>query len=201
MSKSLGLLRFSPWSLRCEVLRTLGLLGALEPYKFGIIQEHLILAEGRRVDSDGPIMGRAASQSYGGALALALEHTPALIGTGALWSNTESDQMTKRDRADSGNSSLTGTGRKNSLDTESSRTDTPSGSGKSFELVLEEDNADLPVYLFMYEQNVMRAQCVPDIEEKTRLTPTSEDYYPVSLIRISGLYCLCSTSNSICNYY
>jgi hypothetical protein len=179
MSKALGLLRFSPWSLRSETLRTLGLLGALEPYKFGIIQEHLLVNEGRRVDGDGPITRRATSQSYGVALALALEHTPAMMGTGAFWSNSESDQAVKRDRADSGNSSLTGTGRKNSLDTDTSRTDTPSGIGKSSELVLEEDSADLPVYLFMYEQNVMRAQCVPDIEEKTRLTPSHEDYYPV----------------------
>ncbi|CAM9685280.1 unnamed protein product, partial [Hapterophycus canaliculatus] len=26
-----------PWSLRCEVLRTLGILGALDPYQYGQI--------------------------------------------------------------------------------------------------------------------------------------------------------------------
>jgi hypothetical protein len=41
LPKSLSLLKNSPWTLRREVLRTLGLLGALEPYKFGLIQEYL----------------------------------------------------------------------------------------------------------------------------------------------------------------
>jgi FKBP12-rapamycin complex-associated protein len=31
----------TPWSLRREALRTIGLLGALEPYKFTIVLEHL----------------------------------------------------------------------------------------------------------------------------------------------------------------
>ena len=31
----------SPWSLRMETLRTLGLLGALEPLKYSLIQNHL----------------------------------------------------------------------------------------------------------------------------------------------------------------
>jgi hypothetical protein len=79
---------------------------------------------------------------------MGLEHTTAAI--------LSSDEQMKRDRADSNNSSLTGTqpGRNSSglTDTDTSRTDTPSGNSKDKSIVLEEDSADAPAYLFMYEQ-------------------------------------------------
>ena len=43
LPKSLELLKaFIPWPLRREVLRMLGLLGALEPRKYGLIQDYLV---------------------------------------------------------------------------------------------------------------------------------------------------------------
>jgi len=41
----------TPWTLRREVLRTLGLLGALEPHKYGLIREHLKRVQERRAET------------------------------------------------------------------------------------------------------------------------------------------------------
>ena len=46
------------------------------------------------------------------------------------------------------------------------------------EIALDEDDHEAPAHLFMYEQNVMRAQPVPDVEPAPRHMPSSEDYYP-----------------------
>ena len=185
-----------PWSLRMEVLRTVGLLGALEPHKYSVIVAHLQNYT-KKATAD-----RKGSDSENGIDFKGLMEMSAVSFISATATN--STMRGFRDRADSGNTAnsaavlhATGGGLgENSLN----RSRRGLTNGASFgdadkygkmsqgqkwkgelihsEVLLDDDSAETPAHFFMYEQSVMRSLSEPAIKEEVRRTPNSEDYYP-----------------------
>lgn len=170
----------TPWSLRMEVLRTLGLLGALEPQKFTLIENHL--------QQVGKTRAEKATSDELTARQLLLEGGPGGSGKGPGGYTDEK----RRDRSDS---FISGNQQPNSRDGGSDtgdaqqRTRAAAGAGGGggvgigteliqSEVLLEDDHADAPAHLFTYSQCVMRSLSVPTVKEESRRTPMMDDYYP-----------------------
>jgi len=144
-----------------ETLRTLGLLGALEPLKYSLIQSHLHNHEKkkeRKVDEEKIQL-------------IALETT---IHTG-LTGNERRGTIT--DRTESNLSSNTSNEKKEGSD-DRERTGNNFEELIQSEVLLDDDSGRAPAYLFMYEQSVMRSVSEPAVADVQRKTPNSEDYYP-----------------------
>ncbi|KAJ1444136.1 hypothetical protein B484DRAFT_388965, partial [Ochromonadaceae sp. CCMP2298] len=148
-----------PPSLHLEVLRTLGLLGALQPNKYAMIvsflqrrdrdrkteqvQEH----RSRNSDDTGGAGGAGGGTGTAGGAALAAASHGAVTAAQTLMSGAAGLQEQDLVRTD----------------------------------VLAADNADEVAYLGMYEQSVPRSLSsdAPGLEpEGRRATPNDEDYYP-----------------------
>lgn len=151
------------WSLRMETLRTLGLLGALEPLKYSLIQSHLLNHEKKKVDEEKPQITIPVQES---------------IQTTGL--NERKGTIT--DRTESNLSSNNSAEKKEGVD-ERERTNFKELIRS--EVLLDDDSDRAPAYLFMYEQSVMRSVSEPAVADIQRKTPNSEDYYPrVSLVSL-----------------
>jgi phosphatidylinositol kinase/protein kinase (PI-3 family) len=180
----------TPWSLRREALRTLGLLGALEPYKFTIIEKHIeVQMKKERSSSDAHTVmiietmkqnkSKGLDQDggdFGQAHSLGLSTTP-------------------RSRRYSGLNSLSFTPHtRRRTKTQEDLTRTRAGSDASglmvnakgllikSEVLLDEDNGVLPAHRFMLEQCAERACSAPSDPQKERITPQNDDFYPQSAI-------------------
>jgi len=147
-----------------ETLRTLGLLGALEPLKYSLIQNHLHNHEKkkeRKVDEEKIQL-------------IALETT---IHNG-ITGNERKGTITER--TESNLSSNTSNEKREGSEKEYDR----ERNGNNFEeliqseVLLDDDSGRAPAYLFMYEQSVMRSVSEPAVADVQRKTPNSEDYYP-----------------------
>jgi len=150
------------WSLRMETLRTLGLLGALEPLKYSLIQSHLQNHEKKKVDEEKPQVTVPVQEN---------------IQTGL---NERRGTIT--DRTESNLSSNNSAEKKEGVD---DRERTNFKELISSEVLLDDDSDRAPAYLFMYEQSVMRSVSEPAVADIQRKTPNSEDYYPrVSLVSL-----------------
>jgi Domain of unknown function (DUF3385) len=154
----------TPWSLRMQVLRTVGLLGALEPYKYSLIVSHLQNYE--KQDSE-----RKGSGSDGGIDFKGEISGPAVsfLGTGSTSGTYE-----YRDRADSNTSSVA-TANINRDNYGDKEREVVGGAGLSAkaprreelirsEVLLDDDSAEAPAHLFMYEQSVMRSLSEPVVK-------------------------------------
>lgn len=125
----------STWSLRSEILRTIGLIGALDPAKYEKIINYLQSVDKKTDDITG------------------------LSITNEL--NEESKTIEILNLAPN----------------------------NSFDLLKEDDAADVPSYLYMYEQSACKSLEEPEVEAPIqRLLPSSDDYYPqvaiLSLLKI-----------------
>ena len=182
----------TPWSLRMQVLRTVGLLGALEPYKYSLIVSHLQNYE--KQDSE-----RKGSGSDGGIDFKGEISGPAVsfLGTGSTSGTYE-----YRDRADSNTSSVatTNINRDNYGDKER---EVVGGAGLSAkaprreelirsEVLLDDDSAEAPAHLFMYEQSVMRSLSEPVVKVR---------HCCCLLILFKWLYLCCSLCYFSLNMY
>ena len=155
-----------------ETLRTLGLLGALEPLKYSLIQTHLQNHEKnkeRKIDEEKIQL-------------IALEMTTT-IQTGVA---TER-RGTVTDRTESNLSSNTSNDKRDGSEKEHDRERTSNNFEELIrsEVLLDDDSDRAPAYMFMYEQSVMRSVSEPAVADVQRKTPSNEDYYPhVSLITL-----------------
>ena len=155
----------TPWTLRMQILRTVGLLGALEPYKYSLIVSHLQHYE--KFDTDRKGSGSDSSLDFKGDIA-----GPAVsyLGTGST-----SGMYDYRDRSDSNTSSVAGVTRENYADKDREVLGDVGLSGKGqrreelirSEVLLDDDSAEAPAHLFMYEQSVMRSLSEPIVKVKT----------------------------------
>jgi hypothetical protein len=185
LPKALDLLSKSrtamPWTLREEMLRTIGLLGALEPQRFSLIVSYLQELEKAKSEKGFPESETRSNL---------LNDT---ISRGVV--NPMRTTFYDRDRADSQLSLHTVlTKPESDKGTESGPSHTRSGSVMSWnggdtndgggddlirtDRLLLEEGEDLPAHLFMYSQCVMRSLSEPTIKEIPRKTPHSEDYFP-----------------------
>ena len=150
----LGSSSTSPHSLRIEALRTLGLLGALEPRKYEVILSHL-------QDSDKTesidIVGKQEADIAGNTGALSMRRSRG--GSGSFDAS-----FNGKLRSDSNSSADKAAGRLEEL--------------MQAQIVLEDDNAESPAHLIMYEQSAMRSLSEPPVAEVVRKLPSDEDYYP-----------------------
>ena len=155
----------TPWTLRMQILRTVGLLGALEPYKYSLIVSHLQHYE--KFDTDRKGSGSDSSLDFKGDIA-----GPAVsyLGTGST-----SGMYDYRDRSDSNTSSVAGVTRENYADKDREVLGDVGLSGKGqrreelirSEVLLDDDSAEAPAHLFMYEQSVMRSLSEPIVKVDT----------------------------------
>eukprot|EP01041_Mallomonas_annulata_P001944 gene1944-3771_t len=167
----------SPWSLRKEVLRTLGLLGALEPHKYHMIIQHLqehvkgstrtenIIATGGassyNQDNNNNVLGGVGGHMQ----TIQQVTTPTHIGNEQAMSLRTSTEWGSTHKA------FTESNLDNIL--------LSLGDLVATEVQLDENIAETPAHQVMYEQSVMRTQSVPSQdEEEFRLTPSHEDFYP-----------------------
>lgn len=167
-----------PWSLRREMLRTLGLLGALEPHRYSLIVNHLTAWESSRkaeanLKADGPgIVGDRAFAVTGPAVSPLFSVTVSQDRTGG--NGGASHRHARR-----GDNSEINTDRHSMEDSCLNRDIEANETLVLSKVCLEEDNAEKPVHLFMYEQSVMRSLVEVQTRDDTdRRTPSNEDYFP-----------------------
>jgi FKBP12-rapamycin complex-associated protein len=168
----------TPWSLRREVLRTVGILGALDPFKFNLILEHLQRQKQRKAQAEttgggaphtGTPLGSTPNASAGNvsrknpSVGVGPRTFPCAPGAGSLAQETGQTISISIPSGVSPNATNRG---KELLQ--------PGAGG----LMREEDEDLIPAHQVMYEQSVMTAQPVPVSAETIRLTPTNPDYYP-----------------------
>jgi hypothetical protein len=152
-----------PWSLKRELLRTLGLLGALDPYKFDALQAHAdassALLPGHHLASAAPSRRPAA---FLGAPLFQLDASVAGLPSPPLAAGAAPAASGRSSSASLPPSSVAA-----------------GGGGLQLRL-LDEGYSDAPAHTIMYEQSAMVAQpsAPGDGSEALRLTPASEDYNP-----------------------
>jgi len=187
-----------PWSLRREALRTFGVLGALDPYRFQIIQERA-----RRMTAAAAMTVRPSSMTKGGRVylpaqqqqqqeQLSLASSAAALGVmggggshvsaGGGHSHSEMLQQFYRDGAPN-----MGVGGEGAAPSTMSSELVAIGVGLSDSNREEEDDDDEEeggAHSYMYEISAMRAQPIDGTTPSgPRLTAASEDYHPTVVIK------------------
>jgi FKBP12-rapamycin complex-associated protein len=163
-----------PWSLKQEILRTLGLLGALDPYKFDALQALPEISKNALSHLTSPRESSSSRAAGFDALALSSDAATA-TGNAAVGSSAAAAHA---QASSSSSTSLTANGVafKSGLSSSSAAV-----SGHLAQLrLLDEGDSDAPAHTIMYEQSAMVAQpsAPGDGGEAPRLTPASEDYNP-----------------------
>lgn len=150
----------APWPLRREVIRTLGILGALDPDRYFA---HKSIKGG----------------SAGGGYFIDGEEEEAKQASGPLKSSSllpsSVDDSAVKDPLSSGkiNANVT---QKGGTDKMVSSTDPGDVKGK-------DADDDEPAHLYMYEQYAMTAQPDSKLPPARRLTPSEEDFYPTVAVQ------------------
>lgn len=180
-----------PWSLRREVLRTMGLLGALEPHKYGLIVSHLqkheeqrkAIAGGDRNDG-GADEGWRGPKATDGDAGGVISPKPDGKGNELARPSTLAKVNPKQVRSLEEAKMLMG-GREASHFTSLMDFNRERGQGhflddfiNTTELLEDMNVAEKPAHLFMYEQSAMRSLSEPLVRDQPRITPSNEDYYP-----------------------
>ena len=173
----------APWSLRREVIRTLGILGALDPNRFHSVAH--------RVRKGGGVgVGYFMEVEYGEGQTItgvtrrgASVSVPIAIGRE---NGISSISKTK------GGLKVDGRNLEGSLKKPTSMNvfdlkNADSPANITFEFDNESSNSknddDQPAHKYMYEQYAMTAQPVSKLLPARRLTPTSEDFYPTVAVQ------------------
>lgn len=162
----------APWSLRREVIRTLGVLGALDPDRYFAV-----------------VPKAAKAGAVGGAYFVVQDEANVAKDSSEISINDSAwDEMGKTSSVTA--SRIQGLGRTvsmlaagNSLPSSSTltkRSVLPPGSA-AFLLTTESD--DLPAHLVMYEQYSWVAQPISSLAPARRMTPNDEDFYPTVTIQ------------------
>ena len=164
----------APWSLRREVIRTLGVLGALDPDLYNVVAPqarkggavggaYFIIQDESMISSDGsdPGSNDSARNSFGNSISSVKIST----GIGRASTRLSSSKNLKKIA-----SSLT-SGKKILL-----------SPAESFRKINDSDD-DLPAHLSMYEQYAMVAQPVSSHTPARRMTPADDEFYPTVTIQ------------------
>ena len=166
------------WSLRSEVLRTLGLIGALNPNKYVHIEWHkgitTIPSQTVAVDYLTKIKRTCLEESYLGEQASKKVSQNSNIKISDLGAKN----IMWRREFENGRFKLTAT---------EEHEPTPDNVGRKNEhtetLVQAAVNVhgveiDIPAHELLYELSVIQAKSFPVVEKSSTLTPTHEEYYP-----------------------
>ncbi|MGK3735478.1 MAG: hypothetical protein ACI90V_002318 [Bacillariaceae sp.] len=164
----------APWSLRREVIRTLGVLGALDPDLYNTVAPqarkggavggaYFIVQDENSINIDGadPSSNDVSWESTGNPLS----SVKTISGTSRAVARLSSSKHL-------GKISLSSTPGKK----------LPLGPSESFKKINDSDD-DLPVHLSMYEQYAMVAQPVSSHTPARRMTPVDDEFYPTVAIQ------------------
>lgn len=152
----------APWSLRREVIRTLGIVGALDPDRY-----HEVASKARKGGAVGGAYfevdlneGLKSSFTYESSSKVALSKSIAksVSRLSILPSQTDPPESAKRKSLPNDQQIFQKTGK-------------------------DADDENEPAYLFMYEQYAMVAQPVSTVPPAKRMTPSSEGFYPTVAIQ------------------
>ncbi|KAL3925176.1 MAG: hypothetical protein SGILL_000584 [Bacillariaceae sp.] len=169
----------APWSLRREVIRTLGVLGAFDPDRYRVIAP-----QGRKggavggayfvvqddVDSERGNSHVSTDVSLGGPGALSTTNGAASVSTFSGGTALGTSRM----------SSSTNTGRSSVSLQLGSKQPIPTSDTNLREA---EPDDDLPAYLFMYEQYAAVAQPASSHTPARRMEPGDDGFYPTVTIQ------------------
>ena len=155
----------APWSLRCEVLRTFGILGAVDPQKL------ITVSSGDKQNKD-----KAASRQMLESLRKYSGLTTATNAIDITGKPHGSEEKNKKTRNHAGNMDA----RSDALDLAviGHADDRMNGP------ILTQQNAMEPAHLCMYEQCAMTAQPVSSLNfNRDQVSPSSEDFYPTVVLK------------------
>ena len=159
----------APWALRREVIRTLGILGALDPDRYFNHKARQTGGTGGGYYIEGEDDDATESPATSsGAIAIPTPHSSSYDG------------VTIRDGNLSGSLSAVAIGNTQSsaqlpaLDGSSQHPDTKKGN---------DNEEEEPAHLFMYEQYAMTSQPDSKLPPNLRLTPSDEDFYPTVAVQ------------------
>lgn len=200
------------WNLRREVLRTLGLLGALEPHRYSMIllylqkiKERSRDEQSREEDKEGAMLNEGwytGGHGLGAVPLKGVEAPPPPGGGGTVfpYSTTEGGQLGRAlgpatpDAFGGSASSLEPphdkprTGSHGGGSSSSGGSRNRAGSLASVSSLFTDDFADKPAHLCMYDQGVMKSIPEPLVVDPPRLTPSNEDYYPrIAVTALMGI--------------
>jgi hypothetical protein len=165
----------APWSLRREVIRTLGILGALDPDLYNIVAPqarkggavggaYFIVQDENIINSEGTDPGLNDSSTRNSFVdSLSSMKNSGVTGRG-------STRLSSSKNLNKIAPSLT-SGKKLLL-----------GPAESFKKINDSDD-DLPAHLSMYEQYAMVAQPVSSHTPARRMTPVDDEFYPTVTIQ------------------
>jgi hypothetical protein len=180
-----------PESLRLELLRTLGLLGALEPARFAVITNYLeerkkkLKSEKKSAQLDGTYWmdtmifdgdandaGEIASESY-----------PIADESGHKQKHGERSRHHREPSPFSAEESDDTRGAAGNEEKNATSKSTTGILYTDANRLLTDDNSNEAAHLFMYAQSSSRSIPEPANTDTTvRYTPSSEDYYPIVAI-------------------
>ena len=184
-----------PESLRLELLRTLGLLGALEPARFAVITNYLeerkkkLKSDKKSVQLDGMYWmdtlifdgdanadGEISSESY------PAPDEREKSGHKQKHAHREPSPFSAEEGDDTRDGN-TATGKSKVEEKNAEPKSTTGILYTDANRLLTDDNSDEPAHLFMYAQSSSRSIPEPANTDTTvRYTPSSEDYYPIVAI-------------------
>lgn len=164
----------APWALRREVIRTLGVLGALDPDRYHVVAPktrkggavggaYFVVQDDVESTKALPDQGEATWEMVGRS-PLVNSALPANIQ--ALAAKTSSSFITSKAATaivSSGHKAL--------------------GAADTQGIISVENDDDLPAHLSMYEQYAMVAQPVSSLPPARRMTPSDEEFYPTVAIQ------------------
>jgi phosphatidylinositol kinase/protein kinase (PI-3 family) len=186
-----------PYSLRMEILRTLGLLGALEPQRYAAISSYVsAMAKNKKLTNENTEESTAKDKKSGNLHTNNPNQAGSLLPFPASSVDTRSNMAHKEKERDRSESNLSFPEKSAQLKHEKEEIDRRGNATIDHEDIVRTDKllhgdaADAPAHTFMYELAVMRS--LPDpVQEKvisTKHTPGSEDFYPrvslTSLVKI-----------------
>jgi hypothetical protein len=158
----------APWNLRCEVLRTFGILGALEPQRF------VTSAELSKTQEEALMLDAHTAK---GEISMRKNSHPTN-------NPNSSSAIDIQPRVEANENNLTASPNHNKLVNDHLSEMNESAANSGFALGESKDSNFDPAHLYMYEQCAMTAQPVASSNPfKSEVTPSSEDFFPTVAVK------------------
>lgn len=172
----------APWALRREVIRTLGVLGALDPDRYHVVAPQV--RKGGAIGGAYFVVQEEISASKDAADFSSNHETSDLIGNALSsvkpLSRSIPISSSSHKQPFSGRLSSSMTSTRNALAFIPGKRSNLQQTDPLPDITASDD--DLPVHLSMYEQYAMVAQPISSHTPARRMTPTDEEFYPTVTI-------------------
>mmetsp|Transcript_15876 Transcript_15876/g.34202 ORF Transcript_15876/g.34202 Transcript_15876/m.34202 type:complete len:1004 (+) Transcript_15876:2382-5393(+) len=165
------------WDLRREVFRTFGILGALDPDRFGSTRKGGGKGGGYFVeleDEKGP--GAAG----GGARSSTMPTNNGSVKRMSDWDRNRSSMPLSSPQRNGASAHLE---QFLAISTSAQKKQTQVPGGSRLKSIYRDPDNDEPAHLFMYEQYAMTAQPLSQLSPARRLSPSDEVFYPTVAVQ------------------